>query len=178
MVRHAAIVLAGLLLSAGPAPAGFTVQVEYVDPDGVPRTVTAHDAAYTFFRRTLYRGPRKEGEPNYRDAELRLTSFPFASRRVPFQKIRQVRFERRTEEGRERLVLSFEITTGETFEMSGSDLEGAGHPISPALSLRTPQGSLSLPIDPLTPKPLRAGRPSPVRIEFPNNPDRRRPGRP
>ena len=174
-----ALAVAALLAGAvAPAGAGFAVRVEYLDPSG--RTVVAEgdDAAYVFYRRVLYREPRGEEKRTYRDDAVDVRKFPFLSRKVKFAEIREVRFERRDEEGREVLILAFEMTTGRRFEMRGADLEGAGHPTSPLVQFREGDRLVQIPIDPVTPAARRAGAPCLVRMEFPNNPDRRRPERP
>jgi hypothetical protein len=169
--------LAVLLLSVSPALAGFTVNVEYLDPNGTQVTTTGTGALYAYFRRTLYRKREGPGVEKFRDDELRLDSFPFQGRGIPFQQIREVRFERRQVTGREILFLEFELTTGERLEEKGADLEGAEHPISPVIAFETPSGVTKIPLDPLLSPTGRKGHPSLLRIDFPNTPDRRSPRR-
>jgi len=170
--------LATLLLCGSPAIAGFAVKVEYLDPNGTQVSATGTGALYTFFRRTLYRKPEGPDAKRFRDDEVQMDSFSFLGSRVPFQQIREVRFERRQESGREVLILEFEMTTGERVERKGAELEGAEHPRSPAITFSTTDGPASLPLDPLLSPSGRRGHPSLLRIEFPNNPDRRPPRRP
>lgn len=169
-----ALLLAGILLAATPAFAGFNVKLEYLDPNGGRVSITGTAAKYIYFRRTLYRTPQGPDRKSYRDDEVRLEAFSFRGKRVSFQQIREIRFEWREEAGKEVLVLDFEMTTGERFERRGADLEGAEHPASPSISFGTPSGAASIPLDPLTPAAARKGHAGLVRMEFPENPDRRR----
>jgi len=174
---YLAAAAAALLLATVPASAGFTTNIEYLDPNGARVAVTGTDTMFTFDRRTIFRKPMGPEEKKYEDVEVRIDSFSFRGSRITFQKIHEVRFERREEAGREYLAIEFNMTTGETIQRRGSDLDGAEHPISPSISFSTPEGPVSIPIDPLTSPAGRKGHATLLRIEFPNNPDRRPPPR-
>src|SRR6266850_5955121 len=148
--------------------------MECVDPNWTKITTVGTEAHFSCYRRTLLRKPEGPGGKSFRDDEIRLDAFSFQGHRVPFQAIRELRFEWRAEAAREFLVLDFEMTTGERFERKGADLEGADHPLSPALVVQTAEGPIRIPIDPLSPATMRKGHPALSRIEFPNNADRRR----
>src|SRR5437867_2914371 len=145
--RHsllAGLVLAAIstILPAFPALSGFTVKIECIDPNGVKTSTLGTEAHYSFFRRTLLRKPEGPDGKTFRDDEVRLDAFSFQGHRVQFQHIREVRFEWRQEAAREFLVLDFELTTGERFERKGADLEGADHPLSPAVVLLAADGPM------------------------------------
>lgn len=173
-----ALLIGAALLGTAPARAGYAVRVEYLDPNGTVVHLEGDDLSYRFFRRTVYRTPRGPGQRTFEDEEIVRREFPFMSSKVRFSSLRQVRFERRVGDGEETLVLLFETTTGRTFEMAASGLEGAAHPLSPILQFRASGRTERIPLDPVTRAALRQGRPSLLKVEFPGNPDRRRPPRP
>jgi len=168
-----ASVLAASILTAPPAFAGFRVDVAYVDPNGSNVSTTGTNAAFVFHRRTLYRNPKGPDGERFHDEEIRLDSFSFQGHRISFQKLREVRFERRPRGDHDELVVVLELVTGERLERKGSDLDGSEHPTSPSLEFRTPGGPVALPIDPLIGAAARAGRPALSRVSFPDNPDHR-----
>jgi hypothetical protein len=168
-----ALTAAATIVAVPAALKGFAIKVECVDPNGVKSSVEGAEAQYSFFRRTILRKPEGPEGKRFRDEETRLDAFSFQGHRIPFQKIREVRFDWREEDSRETLVIDFEMTTGERLERKGADLDGADHPLSPAVVFQTADGPVRIPMDPLTPAALRKGHPAISRIEFPNNPDRR-----
>lgn len=171
------LLLALIWATPRPAWAGYDVKVTWLDEAGSEVVSEGTDAAYVFERRTYYRNRREDGSPPFRDEEVARDRFPFTSRGISFRSIRSVVFQRRPSEQGERLMLTFEMTTGETVTLPGAELEGSAHPDSPRLRFQGTSGTISLPIDPLTPSTRLAGRTVLVRIEFPGNPDRRRPPR-
>ncbi|MBI3448524.1 MAG: hypothetical protein HY049_06380 [Acidobacteria bacterium] len=168
-----ASVLAVSILSAAPAYPGFRVNVAYVDPNGSSVSAAGTDAQFVFHRRTLYRTPRGPEGERFHDEEIRLDSFSFQGHRISFQKLREVRFERRARGDHDELIITVEMVSGERIERKGSELDGADHPTSPSLEFRTAGGPIALPLDPLLGAAARAGRPSLTRVSFPDNPDRR-----
>jgi hypothetical protein len=170
----AALLLACLGIATPARSATYHVRVSYVDPNGTHLIVEGTDATYVYFRRAYSRRQARDGKAAYEDKELSERGFPFASRRVTFRSIRTVRFERDAGSGEKPLVLRFETTGGAVFAMSASELEGAEHPISPALVIQTESGPLKLPIDPLASASGRLGHSQLDMLEFPETPNRRR----
>jgi hypothetical protein len=172
----ARVLLAALLAAMGvnETRAAFSIHVEYLDEAGRPASADGKDATYVYYRRINYSVPRGAEGATFRDEASDARAFPFASKRIRFGDTREVAFEWKEVDGRETLLLRFDMSTGVVIELPAATLEGASHPRSPVIRLVTPAGPLELPIDPVTPAAKRAGHPQIRRIVFPGSPDLRR----
>lgn len=170
------VVLAALLAAMGAteARAAFSIHVDYLDESGRLVSADGKEATYVYYRRVNYRVPKGPEGATFRDEEADARAFPFASKRIRFGDTREVSFEWKEVDGRETLLLRFDMSTGVVIELPAATLEGASHPRSPVIRLVTPAGPLELPIDPVTPAAKRAGHPQIRRIVFPGSPDLRR----
>ncbi len=161
-----------LLCTPEPDPAGEArgrgrkAIITWVDEDGEPREADARDLRYGYYDRSYLSVP-KNGK-TYKDTERTEKGLPIAGSFTHFARLDSIEFEWVTvpETGSERLNLKLTLPGGKARMVSGAELAGAGHPLSPFFEFTAEGVDHRIELHPLAPEDQRRGKPHLLSIAF------------